>query len=188
MMADYVPWAEVREQSRDFLAPWEPLWGEDALARPTYRARIERMLREWNGDTGYSFHIFATGDSGLPPGQLLGGINLNNVRRLAADAANLGYWMGAPYAGRGLMRSAIGLLLPYAFADNYGSGGLGLHRIDAACIPENVRSRALLRRCGFTQIGLAPAYLRIGGEWRDHICHQLLAEDLAAASDMEPAR
>lgn len=178
LMADFHGWAALRAQSRSFLEPWEPLWGDRALARSTFRARVDRVAREWNADQGYSFHIFATGREDIPQGQLLGGVNLNNVRRLSAQACNLGYWMGADYAGRGLMRAALQILLPHAFAlDGGAQPGLNLHRIDAACIPENIPSRRLLKRCGFHEIGLAPAYLKINGDWRDHICHQLLAED-----------
>lgn len=178
LMADFKVWAALRAESRTFLEPWEPLWGDRALARSTFHARVDRVAREWNSDQGYSFHIFATGRDDIPKGQLLGGVNLNNVRRLSAQACNLGYWMGAPYAGNGLMRAALDVLLPHAFAPEDGaSPGLGLHRIDAACIPENTPSRRLLQRCGFREIGLAPAYLKINGDWRDHICHQLLAED-----------
>lgn len=180
LMADYAAWSALRAHSRAFLEPWEPVWGERALTRGTFRIRVGRVAREWNNDLGYSFHIFATGADNLPRGQLLGGVNLNNVRRLSAQAASLGYWMGEPFAGRGLMRAALAALLPYAFAPDDGAGnGLGLHRIDAACIPENTPSRRLLRRCGFQEIGLAPAYLKINGAWRDHLCHQLLAEDFA---------
>ena len=183
LMADFRMWAALRGESRAFLEPWEPLWGEKALARSTFRARVDRVAREWNSDQGYSFHIFATGRDEIPKGQLLGGINLNNVRRLSAQACNLGYWMGVPYAGNGLMRAALDVLLPYAFAPEDGEKpGLGLHRIDAACIPDNTPSRRLLRSCGFHEIGLAPAYLKIYGTWRDHICHQLLAEDYGRSS------
>ncbi|MDY0871390.1 GNAT family N-acetyltransferase [Dongia rigui] len=180
LLADYRAWSTLREMSRAFLEPWEPLWGDNALSRGSFRGRISRVVREWNGDLGYSFHIFATGRDNLPRDTLLGGVNLNNVRRLSAQSCNLGYWMGEPYAGLGLMRAALELLLPFAFATpDDDRPGLGLHRIDAACIPGNDRSRRLLRRCGFHEIGLAPSYLKINGTWRDHICHQLLAEDFA---------
>lgn len=187
LLADYVGWAEIRRRSRDFLEPWEPQWGADALSRRIYRARISRMAREWNHDQGYAFHLIATGRD-APRGTVLGGINLNQVRRLSAQSVSLGYWMGEPYAGKGLMREALDLLLPFAFTayeageDGASAAGLGLHRIDAACIPENVRSRRLLARLGFHEIGLAPAYLKINGRWRDHVCHQMLAEDFVAAT------
>jgi ribosomal-protein-alanine N-acetyltransferase len=178
MMADYTVWAELRARSRTFLEPWEPLWGENALARTTYRGRINRVVREWNADQGYAFHIFATGADTFTRDTLLGGVNLNNVRRMSAQSCSLGYWMGAPFAGRGLMRAALDLLLPFAFTPTQAERpGLGLHRIDAACIPDNAPSRRLLQRCGFREVGLAPGYLKINGKWRDHICHQLLAEE-----------
>ncbi|MBL8709054.1 MAG: GNAT family N-acetyltransferase [Rhodospirillaceae bacterium] len=198
LLADFDSWAELRRASRAFLQPWEPLWGAEALSRRTYRARVSRMAHEWNSDQGYAFHLIASGAGGVaaPRGAVLGGINLNNVRRLSAQSASLGYWMGEAHAGQGLMREALALLLPHAFAGfendpaevfhggESRQGGLGLHRIDAACIPENRRSRALLARMGFLEIGLAPAYLKIGGQWRDHVCHQLLAEDFVAGADI----
>jgi ribosomal-protein-alanine N-acetyltransferase len=200
LMIDYFSWADLRRVSRPFLEPWEPQWGADALSRRTYRARLTRMVREWNSDQGYAFHLVATGRGhvGAARGEVLGGINLNQVRRLSAQSASLGYWMGAPYAGQGLMREALNLLLPFAFASHEeGEGGspaqvspswgLGLHRIDAACIPENDRSRQLLMRMGFHEIGLAPAYLKINGQWRDHVCHQMLAEDFVANAAMSRA-
>ncbi len=183
LLADYRAWSDLRGLSRAFLEPWEPLWGDQALTRATYRARVKRVASDWNNDQGYAFHIFATGKGGLPRDALLGGVNLNNIRRLSAQSCSLGYWMGAPFAGKGLMRAALDLLLPHAFASpDVDQPGLGLHRVDAACIPDNQRSRALLRRCGFHEIGLAPGYLKINGAWRDHICHQLLAEDFARRS------
>jgi len=46
---------------------------------------------------------------------------------------------------------------------------LHLHRIEAACVPENERSIRLLRKVGFLQEGLARNYIRINGHWRDHL-------------------
>jgi ribosomal-protein-alanine N-acetyltransferase len=190
LMIDYFSWADLRRASRPFLEPWEPQWGAEALSRRVYRARLNRMVREWNADQGYAFHLIATGGGhiGAAKGEVLGGINLNQVRRLSAQSASLGYWMGAPFAGQGLMREALNLLLPFAFAGHDNGEycdptvGLGLHRVDAACIPENDRSRRLLAGLGFHEIGTAPAYLKINGRWRDHICHQMLAEDFVASA------
>ena len=46
---------------------------------------------------------------------------------------------------------------------------LGLHRLEAACIPENEPSRRLLIKAGFAEEGYAKAYLKINGAWRDHV-------------------
>jgi ribosomal-protein-alanine N-acetyltransferase len=174
---DYREWVAVRDVSRAFLEPWEPSWGEDALERAVYRDRIARIQQEWRLDLGYGFHIFRKEDD-----RLVGGVNLNNVRRGVAQAANLGYWMGEPFANQGFMSDALRTLLPHAFHS------LGLHRIDAACIPENQPSRHLLTKFGFREIGQAKGYLKINGEWRDHLLTSALLEDVLAAPAMRGAK
>jgi ribosomal-protein-alanine N-acetyltransferase len=54
---------------------------------------------------------------------------------------------------------------------------LDLHRLEAACVPENAPSKALLLKAGFKHEGLASAYLKINGVWRDHLTFGLLASD-----------
>ena len=62
----------------------------------------------------------------------------------------IGYWMGERFAGKGHMAQAVKLAIPYIFSS------LQLHRIEAACIPENHRSIRLLEKAGFQREG----YLR----------------------------
>ena len=76
--------------------------------------------------------------------------------------------MGAPHAGKGHMTRAV------AAAARFGFSTLRLHRIEAACLPDNVASMTLLERNGFRREGLARAYLRINGAWRDHVLFALL--------------
>jgi ribosomal-protein-alanine N-acetyltransferase len=52
---------------------------------------------------------------------------------------------------------------------------LGLHRVEAACLPHNKASIGLLLKCGFMQEGLARGYLKIAGEWHDHLLFARLA-------------
>ena len=163
---DYPAWARLREQSRAFLTPWEPTWPEDDLTRAAFRRRLRRQAEELARDEAYSFLIFdATSE------ELLGGLTLGGVRRGVAQAATLGYWMGAPHAGKGHMTRAV------AAAVRFGFSTLRLHRIEAACIPDNAPSMALLRRNGFRREGLARAYLKINGAWRDHVLFALVASE-----------
>ncbi len=69
------------------------------------------------------------------------------------------------------MTAALRALLPFAF------GGLGLHRVEAACIPTNVPSTRLLEKCGFVREGLARRYLCINGAWQDHYLYGLVNDD-----------
>ncbi|HXQ39941.1 MAG TPA: GNAT family protein [Candidatus Udaeobacter sp.] len=163
-LTDWRAWTNLRAASRDFLVPWEPTWPDDALTIPAYRRRLRQIGHEWRSDQGYAFFIFLR-----ETGMLVGGVNLSGVRRGVAQAASLGYWMGEAFANRGLMGEALTALLPYAFER------LGLHRIEAACLPHNKASRALLARLGFQQEGYARGYLKIAGRWQDHVLHALLA-------------
>jgi [ribosomal protein S5]-alanine N-acetyltransferase len=165
-LADWRAWTNLRSASRDFLAPWEPSWPDDALTMAAYRRRLRQMAAEWRADQGYGFSLFLR-----PAGTIVGGVNLSHVRRGVAQSASLGYWMGAAYAHQGLMGEALTALLPYAFER------LGLHRIEAACLPRNKPSRALLAKLGFREEGYAVKYLKINGQWQDHVLYGLLAED-----------
>jgi ribosomal-protein-alanine N-acetyltransferase len=51
-----------------------------------------------------------------------------------------------------------------------------MHRLEAGTLVDNVASQRVLEKNGFERIGLARAYLRIAGEWRDHILFQRVAE------------
>jgi len=161
--ADYSAWARLREQSRAFLTPWEPTWLSDDLTRAAFRRRLRRQAEEIAGDESFAFLIFdSTSD------ELLGGLTLGGIRRGVAQAATLGYWMGAPHAGKGRMTRAV------AAVARFGFDSLRLHRIEAACIPDNAPSIALLERNGFQREGFARAYLKIDDAWRDHILLALL--------------
>jgi ribosomal-protein-alanine N-acetyltransferase len=167
-MADYEIWAALREQSRGFLQPWEPTWPLDDLTRGAFRRRLERYAKELDRNDAFPFFIFRAADR-----VLVGGLNLTNVRRGAASMASLGYWMGAPFAGKGVMTGAVRQVARLAF------GPLQLRRIEAACLPENAASVRLLEKTGFRREGLAREYLSINGAWRDHALYARLAGDPA---------
>ena len=102
---------------------------------------------------------------------LVGAIRLFHVRRGVAQTGSVGYWIGQPHIRQGHMADAVETLIRFAFK------GLGLHRLEAACMPENHASAALLQKCGFSEEGYAPAYLKINGGWRDHRLFGLVASE-----------
>jgi ribosomal-protein-alanine N-acetyltransferase len=73
--------------------------------------------------------------------------------------------MGAAYARQGYMTAAVSALVPFAFST------LKLHRLEAACIPENAASVRLLEKTGFVREGYAREYLCINGVWQDHLLY-----------------
>jgi ribosomal-protein-alanine N-acetyltransferase len=165
-LADYSGWAELRAKSRAFLTPWEPTWPADDLTRTAFRRRVRRYHNEIREDHAYPFFIIGQADH-----KLLGGITLSNVTRGMTQMATLGYWMGEPYAGQGVMTAAVRAIAPFAF------GSLHLHRVEAACLPHNQASIRLLERVGFKREGLARGLVCINGRWQDHVVFALLADD-----------
>ena len=157
---DHAEWAALREQSREFLTPWEPTWPADDLSRGAFRRRIRRYTEDLRTDQSYAFLISRSAD-----GRLVGGLTLANVRRGVAQAGSLGYWMGLPYVRQGYMTAAVRAVIPFAF------GTLRLHRLEAACIPSNTASIRLLENTGFVREGYAREYLCINGIWQDHLLY-----------------
>jgi [ribosomal protein S5]-alanine N-acetyltransferase len=165
-IGDFKVWARLRSESRDFLAPWEPSWARDELTKGAYRRRIKRYQKELRQDTAYAFFVFRNSDDAL-----VGGCTLSNVRRGVTQCCALGYWIGGRFARQGYMYGAVRALIPFVFST------LGLHRIEAACLPTNEASQNLLIKAGFRQEGLARRYLQINGEWRDHVLFALLEDE-----------
>lgn len=95
-------------------------------------------------------------------GALVGVINITNIVRGVFKSAYLGYYAFIDWQGQGLMKAGLRQAVRYAFTH------LGLHRLEANIQPGNEASIGLARSCGFVREGYSPAYLKIGGRWRDH--------------------
>ncbi|MFN3937882.1 MAG: GNAT family N-acetyltransferase [Gemmobacter sp.] len=163
---DFRPWVALREQSAAFLKPWEPAWAEDHLSRRSFTTRVGWAARAEAAGSALALFLVRRDDN-----VLLGAITLDNIRRGPAQAASVGYWIGAPFARQGYMREALEAVVAHAFT------ALDLSRIEAACLPENAASRGLLERSGFKYEGVAQAYLQIAGRGRNHGLYAELRHD-----------
>jgi len=165
--SDHAAWSELRARSRDYLQPWEPAWPEDDLTRAAFKRRLSIYAREM--ELGNAWPLFVFSEDGKT---LYGAVTLSNVRRGVAETGTVGYWIGQPFAGRGLATAAVGAMVRYAFDE------LRLHRLEAACLPTNDASRRVLEKSGFRQEGYARAYLKINGTWADHLLFGLLEDEI----------
>ena len=148
--------AALLVENREFLAPFEPDRDERFYTADGQREQLRREDK----------HAFAI----LDGERIVGTVSLSNVVRGSLQSANLGYWVAERANGRGLATKAVGDLIPIAFDE------LGLHRLEAGTLVDNIGSRRVLEKNGFEEIGIARRYLHIGGEWRDHVLFQLLAD------------
>lgn len=162
---DYEEWVRVRSENRDFLTPYEPSWPENALTKEFFYRRIEILETHARADKSYSYLIFDTDQT------LVGGININHVCRGAAQYASLGYWLDRKSQGHGYMTMAGLSVLHHAFTE------LRLERMNAATLPDNQKSQALLERLGFAQEGFARQFIQIDGQRRDHVLFGLNKEN-----------
>lgn len=167
---DYTQWAALRNQSRAFLVPWEASWPADDLSRSSFAYRLKHYRGNVRKDEAYPLLIFkADGDR-----ELIGGITISNVRRGIAQTAQLGYWIGQPYANQGYMSEAVRAICGFCFDQ------LGLNRVEAACLLNNGPSARVLEKSGFSREGIARKYLKINGRWQDHLLFALLRDDYRA--------
>jgi [ribosomal protein S5]-alanine N-acetyltransferase len=149
---------DLVESSVDLHRPW--------TYPPADAASYRRLLERNRGDDFYALVARRGNDDAI-----VGLFELSSIVRGSFQNAYLGYWAGAPFAGKGYMREGMHLILRFAFQN------LRLHRVEANIQPANRRSLALARAAGFRREGFSPRYLKIGGRWRDHERWAILAEE-----------
>ena len=170
-MSDYAQWHDVRQRNQDFLKSYEPTWPPSCLSEEFFTRRTQRLTQDWQEDRCYAFLILK--DDNI---SLLGGININNVARGAAQYGALGYWLDEQSQGQGIMHEAATAILKYAFTS------LQLERMNAATLVRNHKSMNMLKKLGFTEEGLAKAYIQIDGLRQDHVLFGLNAPDFLRAA------
>ncbi|MEW2623206.1 GNAT family protein [Streptomyces sp. NPDC048106] len=123
-------------ENRAYFAASVPDRGDDYFAR--FGERLDALLAEQEAGICH-FHVLAG-----PDGEILGRVNLMDV---ADGGADLGYRVAERAAGRGLATRAVRELCARA-ADAYG-----LTHLKAAARVDNLASRTVLSRTGFTVVG-----------------------------------
>jgi len=151
-------------RNREYLSPWEPVRPEEYYTEAWQASDIASRLVAEKAGEGYPLGLFA--DDGL-----VGRFNVAGIVRGPFQSAGLGYWVDNTYAGRGLASAAVQVIVGTA------RDVLGLHRIEASTLLHNAGSQRVLLKAGFRQIGIAPRYLQIAGEWQDHNLYQVVLHD-----------
>jgi ribosomal-protein-alanine N-acetyltransferase len=105
-----------------------------------------------------------------PDGGLVGRANIQNIIRGTMQGGTLGYWVDRDHLRRGLARASVEFLEERALE-------LGLHRLEAGTMVENVPSQRVLESAGYERYGLAPRLLYLNGAWRDHVLFQKVLHD-----------
>ena len=153
-----------RARNLAHVAPWEPARNPDDGTLEEACHRVAAKSAHAFAD-GVAVNLLATDRE---TGAVLAGCNFTNIVRGIFQACHLGYSVDHAWQGKGLMFEVAEAGIAYMF------GTQGLHRIMANHMPANVRSEKLLRRLGFEREGYARAYLKIAGQWEDHVLNALV--------------
>ena len=105
-------------------------------------------------------------------GRAAGGISVCAGSDVYRRSAELGYWLGAPFWGQGIMTAAVGQICREAFQR------MDIVRIHAEPYARNGASRRVLEKAGFTLEGTLRQSVCKNGEMLDSCIYALLKEEL----------
>jgi ribosomal-protein-alanine N-acetyltransferase len=168
--------APTKDQADAFIAmtttsrAYHEPWVYPATDERRYRAYLDRL----DSGNAVGFLVLSVDDD-----TLAGVININDIVMGGFRCGSLGYYGAAMCAGRGFMTEGLALVLDHAFTK------LEMHRLEANIQPDNAASIALVKRLGFRKEGFSPAFLKIGGVWRDHERWAILTEEWLSAHGAE---
>jgi [ribosomal protein S5]-alanine N-acetyltransferase len=128
---------------------------------------IKSCMKTWDAGTQYLFVIVRNDTD-----KAIGMVDIMHVDAKHRHA-ELGYWLGRAYWGRGVMTEAVRLGLSYAF------GTLRLHRVYGKCFAENRGSGRVMEKCGMKKEGCERQDQFRYNRWHDIYTFGILAEEWA---------
>ncbi|MEU9090162.1 GNAT family protein [Streptomyces sp. NPDC087901] len=164
-LADAGSLAGSLTRSRTYMRPWEPVRPDAFYTEEGQRERLAGALADRDAGRAMPWVLCDAQD------RAIGAFSLNGVVLGPFRSATLGYWVDVDFAGRGLATAAVRLICELARDE------LRLHRVEAGTVLDNAASQRVLAKCGFEEFGVAPRYLHINGEWRDHRLFQRILHD-----------
>jgi ribosomal-protein-serine acetyltransferase len=150
------------DANREHLRPWM-VWEPQTLSPDDSRAFILRSLASETDLEGNGTWL---------DGRLAGGIGLRIDP--ADSAAEIGYWVGSEFEGRGIVTRSCRRFFAFAFAE------LGLHRMELCAATGNVRSRAVAKRLGMREEGILRDGVRTPEGFKDLVIYGLLDDEWRA--------
>ena len=157
LLHDYI------NQEKAFLAPWEPFRTDGYYSLETCQLRVREMRRDFLEDKGVVLCFLTPNED-----RMLAYTNYSNIIRGVFQACNLGYSLRESEQGKGIMQEALSAGIEYIHKEQH------IDRIQASHMPRNTRSAAVLKKLGFDKEGIARDYLKINGQWEDHILTALV--------------
>lgn len=163
--SDARAWREIRGRNSDWLRQWDATVPPGVVGAGGSYAQVVRRLRKL-ARQGQSMPFAVEVD-----GRFVGQVSVNNIVRGSAQFASVGYWLDRSAAGRGVIPRAVAMVIDHCFTT------AGLHRIEICVRPENTNSLRVVEKLGLHEVGYAPRFLHIDGDWRDHRVFAVTVEE-----------
>jgi [ribosomal protein S5]-alanine N-acetyltransferase len=167
-VSDARAWREIRVRNASWLRPWEPSNPETPLHRSSigpYVSMVRTMRREARQGQALPWVV-------TYGGAFAGQLTVGSITWGSSRSGTIGYWIDESFAGRGIIPTALAMAVDHCFRV------VGLHRLEASIRPENTASRRVVEKLGFREEGIRVRQLHINGQWRDHICYAITAEEV----------
>lgn len=150
-------------------APWE--YGFETQSVENARASLGFCQNAWKKKSRLRFGVRLGDAEGQDPAStLIGCCEIFGIEN--QYKAEVGFWLGAAYQGKGYMAEALKAVVEHAF------GSMEMGRLYAQTSPKNLASLHMLRKVGFVQEGVLRQNTRRGGVWDDSVIMAILASDV----------
>ena len=143
--------------NKDHLKMWEDNNPEEYYTLKYQKSLVKLEHRELKCGKAMDFWILKKFDRIIIGKVAVFGIVGGNL-----SSCMIGYKIDKEHEGKGYMSEAVGKVVDFLFEE------LNMHRIEINILPENIRSRKLAERLGFTIECLSPRFMRVRGKWSDH--------------------
>jgi ribosomal-protein-serine acetyltransferase len=156
---------ELLQRNRAHLDPWLRWSGRVKTIEDT-TALIRRFQQKHVDGDGFHIGIWKQN-------KLTGGLVCHYINR-ESSKTEIGYWLAAEYIGRGLVTRTVQVVIQYLFVVEK------MHRIEIQCATDNLPSRAVAERLGFTLEGIKRESEWLTSRYADHYLYSLLAHEWQA--------
>jgi len=150
---------DLIEHNREYLKQWLPWLDNNRYLQNTIDfIKICQLQYERNETVQFAL---------MYKGAISGVVGFHRIDWLNRSTS-IGYWIGEPYQGLGLVTKSCSRVLDYSF------GRMGLNRIEIRCATENTKSRSIPKRLGFKEEGLIRQAEWLYDHYVDHVVYGML--------------
>ncbi|HLQ72963.1 MAG TPA: GNAT family protein [Bacillota bacterium] len=160
--SDAEPLYQLIKQSKPYLRQWLP-WIDDGVTLSYCEELIENNFLAHATRSSLTIGVFYDG-------RIVGIVTFNKYN-WRNRIGYIGYWLGEPYQGKGIMTESVKALIQYGFTK------LRLNRVEIHCATENIKSQAIPKRLGFKKEGHLREAEWLYDHFVDHFVYGLLTSD-----------